>query len=142
MVWDLQNLNYFAIVLAAITANVISALWFGPYMFGSIWAPLVAKNQASVSGVPRAVPLVVSILTSLVVAFLLAILVGQMGGGPNNGLVVGAIAGVGIFAMSGAPHAVFSNRPPLIFILEASQTSASMVAMGVILGCWEKFLNA
>ena len=134
---QLQELNYIAIVFAAIAANVIGALWYSKLMFANAWLPLVGKTEEEVSGEPSVVPFVVSIASSILLAFVLAILIDQIGGGVNTGVIVGAIAGVGIFAMGDAPHAAFVGRPPMLYLIDAGQSSTSMIAMGAIIGTWE-----
>lgn len=138
MDWHLQDLNYVAIVFAAIAANVIGAAWYSKLMFANAWLPLVGKSEEEVSGTQTVLPFVVSIASSIVLAFVLAIIIDQVGSGVNAGVIVGAIAGVGIFAMGDAPHAAFVGRPPMLYLIDAGQTSTGMIAMGAILGTWRE----
>lgn len=135
-VWDWGGLNWLAIVVAMISLMVISSLWYLKPVTGRWWMVDLGITeedmQANASWAMFAWPIV----TGLVSAIAMALLIENIGGGAAEGLVVGAVTGLGIAAMTEIPHYIFGLQPKRLMIINAGQMAATLTVMGLILGAW------
>lgn len=131
----LGQLNYFAIVAAAVAAFVIGGVWYSNGLFGKAWQQetglsdqqLAARNVGTVFGVS----FVLTLVASLVFAMFL---------GPRPAfsfaLFAGLSAGVAWVATSIGISYLFEARSLRLFLINAGYHVAQFTAMGAILGLW------
>lgn len=131
----LGQLNYFAVVAAAVAAFVIGGAWYSAALFGKAWQQetgltdqqLGARNAGMVFGVSFALTLV----ASLVFAMFL---------GPRPALpfalFAGVSAGVAWVATSFGINYLFEAKSLRLFLINAGYHVAQFTAMGAILGLW------
>ena len=134
---DLQlgEINYLAVIVAALAHMAIGFLWYGP-LFGETWIRSIGKTREEIAGGGN-VPYVVSTLSTLVMAFALALLLTL----PDQvnvvtGIVFGLLAAVGFIAPAVATGAVFESRPWTVTLLTIGYEGVSLLVMGAILGAW------
>ena len=134
--FQLGEINYLAVLAAAVAHMAIGFLWYGP-LFGGTWMRAIGKTREEISETGGALPYAVSIVSTLVLAFVLALFLTL----PDQvdlvtGIVFGLIAAVGFIAPAVATGAVFEGRPWTVTFLTIGYELISLVVMGAILGAW------
>ena len=133
---DLSQINYFAVVVAALISFVIGGAWYSPALFGKAWqkengfADDHAKdaNMAKIFGT--------SFLLSLIIAFNLAAFLG-----PDSdlvsGMIYGGLAGIGWVAASLGILYLFEKKSMKLFLINAGYQAVTYIIMGGIIGLWK-----
>lgn len=132
---QLGQLNYFAIVAAAVAAFVIGGVWYSAGLFGKAWQQetgisdqqLAARNPGTVFGV--------AFVLTLVASFVFAMFLGPR---PAFGfaLFAGISAGAAWVATSFGINYLFEAKSLRLFLINAGYHVAQFAAMGAILGLW------
>ena len=133
------HINIFAVVVAAIVAFGIGALWYSPFLFAKQWLEFNGygpeKLQAMRKDAARAYG--ISFVCYLVMAAAFDVLVrithiqAVVGGAK-----LGFLLWVGFVAATGLVAKVYSGKPFRAFALDAGYQLVYLVAMGLILVAW------
>jgi uncharacterized membrane protein len=83
-----QNLNWLAIIVAAISAFALGGLWYSPVLFVKIWMRETGITEESSKSGNMVKIFVLSFILALIASFLLALFLGADAGGG-----IGALAG-------------------------------------------------
>jgi hypothetical protein len=131
--------NYFAVLVAAIAAMVLGALWYSPLLFGKLWMALSGLgekklNDMKAKGMTKGY--VLGFLSNLVMAYVLAWVIGLGGVNIQNGLMISALAWLGFLATSSLGGVLWEGKSPKLYLLNAAHSLTSMLIMGAILGAW------
>lgn len=131
---DLHSLNYFAILVAAISAFFIGGLWYSPVLLGGAWK----KANGFLAGVPGAGPKVFAIgfVLSLVMAVNLAMFLNDPKTTTVWGASAGFLAGFGWAAMGLGIVALFERRSAKYVLINGGYLTVALTVMGAILGAW------
>ena len=129
--------NYLAVVVAAVAAFVVSAMWYTIFADASMELRGIDPDTAANVGTPPWTMLFV-IAQSLVVASMLAYFVGHLGIVDWRGAVrLGAL--VWVFpAMILLGFVVHENVPLMLAAIHAGDWLVKLLLMTVILGVWRK----
>jgi len=134
------TINYFAIVLAALSTMFVGSVWYTPKVFGNTWMKLakVDPNQ-KVSGWSMTSLLGGAFLTSLITAFVLAYFAGvthkAFGGSFLNGaLFVGLLGWLGFTATRIHMHDSFEGRRKKLTSLNIAHEFVAIMIMALIIG--------
>jgi hypothetical protein len=131
---DMSNINWLAVIGAAISAFVIGGLWYGP-LFGKAWMSTTGKTPEELA--KRNMPMVfgVSLLLMLIAAVNLEMFIGAEGD-VSFGALAGFLAGFGWVATFFGVVYLFEARPMKAFWINAGYSIVSLTVMGAILGAW------
>jgi|SRR5579864_3395386 hypothetical protein len=131
----LQHLNYWAILVAAISAFLVGGLWYSPIMFEALWKK---ANRFGANEAPPATPkiFIISFILSLVMSFNLAMFLNDPKTTAAWGATAGFLAGFGWVAMGIAIVSQFEHRPWSYVIVNGGYLTVALVIMGAILGAW------
>lgn len=131
----MPELNYLAILVAALASFGLGGLWYSPVLFGNAWMAASGfteeqarqGNQAKIFGIA----FVWALLGAAVFALFL---------GPAPGLWFGAGAGfaAGFFWITGAMAISyqFEHRPTKLLLINGGYHTVQYTMYGVILGVW------
>lgn len=131
-----QNLNWLAIIVAALSAFALGGLWYSPLMFVKRWMketgiipdPNRRTNMGKIFGL--------SFLLSLIASFFLAMFIGAKAGA-GFGAMAGFMAGLGwVFTFMGIIY-LFESRTFVHFLINAGYSVLSLTIMGAIIGVWQ-----
>jgi hypothetical protein len=131
-----QNLNWLAIIVAALSAFALGGLWYSPILFVNRWMREsgITEESAKESNMLKIFGL--SAILALVASFFLAMFLGKDAGG-GHGALAGFMAGFGwVFTFIGITY-LFERKTFAHFIINASYGVASMTLMGFIIGIWQ-----
>lgn len=131
----LETVNWVGVVVAAIAAFALGALWYGP-LFSKPWMRAQGADREGIAAGPPLGPLLaVQFGVTIITATVLAIIIGRFGGGLVTGLVVGLMCAAGFVATSKLGDLLFSPRSnSTIYYIEAGNQLVSYALMGAILG--------
>jgi hypothetical protein len=131
-----QNLNWLAIIVAAISAFVLGGLWYSPLMFVKRWMKETGITPDATKRTNMGKIFGLAFLLSLVASFFLAMFIGPNAGGAF-GALAGFMAGFGwVFTFIGISY-LFESRTFAHFLINAMYSVVSLTIMGLIIGVWQ-----
>lgn len=129
------EINWLALVVAALVNVVIGSLWYGPVLFGRQWQKVTGQRAGEMGN--GGLGYGITILGSLVQAFILVHFVRYAGA---LTAVRGAEAGfwlwLGFVAIASLVHHVFEGRPWRLWQINAGYFLVVMVINGALLAAW------
>ena len=134
---DLSRINYFAVVVAALVAMVIGAIWYNPAVLGTKWMEEAGLTAPPEESMMRAYAL--GFVAALVVAFCLALIIDWVKIGSWQCAVgVAVVCWVGFAATVRADGVIFAGRPLGLFWIDGGYDLVAYAVMGAIIGLWRK----
>lgn len=131
-----QNLNWLAIIIAAVSAFILGGLWYSPVMFAKRWMKESGVTQESARNSNVVKTFGISFILALIASFFLALFIGN-DTGAVYGAVAGFMAGIGwVFTFMGISY-LFEARSFTHFLINAGYSVASLTIMGLIIGVWQ-----
>jgi Protein of unknown function (DUF1761) len=130
------NLNWLSIVVAAVSAFALGALWYSPVLFVKIWMKETGITEESAKDSNMVKIFGLSFLLSFLASFFLALFIGADAGG-GFGATAGFMAGLGwVFTFMGITY-LFERRSLAHFLINSLYSVASLTLMGFIIGVWQ-----
>jgi hypothetical protein len=136
----MPKLNYLAVVVVAITALVVGAVWYSPFLFGKAYMEVRGLNPGAMADMrPAAGELLGEFAKNLVVAFVLAHFVVRLGVGDWKGaLQLGLWLWFGFQAMLLMGAVLHEKMPWMLYAIHAGDALVKTLSMTVILGVWRR----
>jgi len=131
----LDDLNFLAILVAAIASMALGALWYSPLLFGNAWLQELGKDADDLgSPLPAMIGSAVSCLVS---AICVAIFVQALNAeSVVEGAVVGLLCGLGLVAMSMLSDSLFSGWGWRLYFIQMGYRAVYLALMGSTIGGW------
>lgn len=131
----LAQLNYLAILTAAVAAFGIGGFWYSPALFGRAWQREAGLTDERLAARGAGMVFGVSFVLTVVASFVFAMFLGPK---PAFGLALfaGLSAGVAWVATSFGINYLFEAKSLKLFGINAGYHVAQFTAMGAILGLW------
>ena len=128
------DLNWIAVVVAALVPMVLGALWYSPVLFAQPWMRAVGKTEEDLrSGATTGY--VVAALAALVISYSLARIVRWAEVDDLwNGALVGLLAWIGFVATTSGVNTVFAGRPRSLFAIDSGYYLTALLVMGALHG--------
>ena len=133
---DAANINYLAVLVAALSTFLLGGLWYSPLLFGKAWMRANNFNDADLQTFSKARMFGWSFVFSLVMAVNLAMFLAGPGTNVSWGMTAGALAGFSWVAMATAIVGVFENRSWAYILINGGYMTVAFVVMGAIIGVW------
>ncbi len=132
------EVNYVAVVLAALSTMVVGSIWYTPKVFGKAWMSLAGLKQKDLekNGMwPIAITLVVSLITAYVLAHV-AYLSNSFFGNSflQDTLTTAFWAWLGFTAARFITHDAFEARRKKLTLLNISHELVTFLVMGLVVG--------
>ena len=133
---NMQTLNVWAILTAAVSAFVLGGLWYSPLLFLNAWkrANGFAKDQPPPASPAKTFG--ISFVFSLIMSFNLAMFLNEPKTDLAWGATAGFLAGFGWVAMGIGIVSLFERRPWLYVLVNGGYLTVALTLMGSILGAW------
>jgi len=132
---DLSQINFLAVVVAAVVGFGVGAIWYSPVLFSNAWLKETGIKKDGDQQRSPALIFGLAFLATLVIAFNLAMFLG-----PQASLATGALygffAGFGWVAMSFAINDLFELRSFKLYAINAGYYTLIFTIMGAIIGAW------
>lgn len=132
---NMSTLNVWAILVAAVVAFMLGALWFSPALFGKAWK---RANGFGANEPPRANTqmMILAFVLTLVMAANLAMFLNDPKTTLAWGAMAGFLAGFGWIVMGMGIVSIFERRPLSYVLVNGGFLTVVLVVMGTILGGW------
>ena len=133
------DVNWLAIIVAAVAAFAIGALWYSPAVFGRQWMAAHGHTPEQLAAMQSSMAktYTFSFVTYVIMAMVLALLMGLTGATTAiQGIVLAVVAWLGFGFTIGLNTNLYSNKPPGAFIIDAGYQLVHVIVMGAILGAW------
>jgi hypothetical protein len=131
-----MEINYFAVIAAAVSTFVIGGLWYSPLLFQGAW---LAANGSSVASLQKGGETRI-FAGSFVLSLIMALNLAAFLSGPDTtvawGATAGALAGLGWVALGIGVVALFERRPLAYALINGGYWAVAFTVMGAILGAW------
>lgn len=132
---DTSFLNYWAILVSALSTFMIGGLWYSPAVFGKAWMKengfteedLKKGNMTKIFGL--------AFLMGLIAAINLAMFLGPDADVSMGGFY-GFLTGFGWVATFVGTHYLFERRSFKLFLINAGYSVVALTIMGLIIGGW------
>ena len=127
------SINWLAVIVAALSAFVIGALWYGP-LFGTAWMNESGLTEEDITSANMPVIYGTAFVLEFVIAVNLAYFVD--GSSVALGALYGFFAGFGWIAMAMGVTYLFSQKSLTLWAIDSFYFVVSLTLMGVILTAW------
>jgi hypothetical protein len=128
-----SNINYFAVIVAALVHTVIGLIWFQPWFFGQKWAALTNK---SLNPATKWIP--AGLLGHVVMILVLAMIINMSGATTFlEGGMIGAIVCVGFMATLETGELIWEKIPFKLFLIRVGNQLLGLFISGGILAIWK-----
>jgi hypothetical protein len=128
------DVNWLAVVGAAVAKFVIGGVWYSPVAFGPRWGALVGVSPDAFKA--RMVPaMAVDFVSGLVLAWVLANALQFMGAvGLIPGIRTSFFLWLGFIATTLVSTTMYEGRPMALFVITGGYYLVSLLVMGAIIG--------
>jgi hypothetical protein len=133
---DFGTINYFAVLVAALSTFVLGGLWYSPMLFGKAWMRINNFSDADLKTFSKARMFGWSFVFSLVMALNLAMFLNAPTTNTTWGMTAGALTGLGWVAMAIAIIGMFENKSWGYILINGGYMTAAFTVMGAIIGAW------
>jgi uncharacterized membrane protein len=131
-----QNLNWLAIIVAAVSAFILGGLWYSPLMFVKRWMKETGITEESTKNANMLKLFGFSFILSFIASFFLAMFIGT-GAGGAFGALAGFMAGFGwVLTFMGIIY-LFESRSLALLLINGGYSVISLTIMGFIIGIWQ-----
>ncbi len=130
------DVNWLAVLAAALAKFVIGGAWYSPPMFGPRWGAIVGVSPEAFKA--RMAPaMVTDLVASLVLAWVLANVLKFTGvAGLVPGVRVSFFLWLGFVATPLLSTTVYEGRPLALFVINGGYWLVSIMVMGAVIGVW------
>jgi hypothetical protein len=130
-----MDINYLAVVAAAVSAFVLGGLWYSPLLFANAWMAASGVTPEQAQNANMAKVLGVSFVWALLGALVFAMFLGPQ---PSLGLGVGAGFSAGLFWVAGsyAINYQFEQKPLKLLLINGGYHTVQYTLYGLILALW------
>ena len=129
------QINYLAVITAAVSAFLLGGLWYSPALFGKRWMALCGMTEERAAQANQAKVFGVAFAWSLLGALVFAMFLGPA---PAFGFATGAGFAAGLFWVAGsfAINYQFEQRPLGLLVINGGYHTVQYTLFGAILGLW------
>lgn len=129
------QINFLAVIAAALACFLIGGLWYSPLLFGNAWMRANGFTDADLKRGSMPVIFGAAFVFSLLMAANLAAFIGP-DATLQFALAASVAAGLGWAAFGLAVVALFERRSWTYILINGGYLTVAFAAMGLILGIW------
>ena len=129
-------LNFWAILVAALSTFLIGGLWYSPALFGKAWMKENGFTEEGMKNSNMVKIFGLAFLLGLIAAVNLAMFMGEESR-PSMGALWGFLAGIGWVATFVGMHYLFERKSFRLFLINAGYSIVALTVMGVIIAWWK-----
>lgn len=128
----MPDINYYAVIVAALLSFAVGGLWYSPLLFGKLWLEEMQIKAEDLKQKPSV--FILSLVFSLLAVFIIADLLG-----PNPELIsaitISGLIGAVVFLALGITYQ-FSNKTLRHLLIDGGYHIVQFTLFGLILGSW------
>lgn len=132
----ISNINYLAVIAAALASMAIGAVWYSPLLFVKTWMKENGFTPENLKHRSPFTPMIFSFILTNIMAFVLALFLA----GPSDvawGMIAGGLAGVGWVSLSLGVIYLFEGKSLKLWLINGGYCMLSFIVMGAIIGGWK-----
>jgi hypothetical protein len=132
----MPEINYLAVLVAAIAAMALGALWYSKLLFGKKWQELVGKTDEELKkGAGKAIG--GTAVAWLIISYVLAHFIDYTSATTwDAGLVTALWIGLGFMAMSQLIITLYEDRKMSLFAISVGYQVLAVAIMAIIHALW------
>lgn len=135
------EVNYLAVVSAAVAAMVVGFVYYSPFVLGKPWMKLMGLTSESVKAAQRemariyGISFVLALVTGYVLYHIMSLSMAFFNYNPvSTGLTSGFWVWIGFVMPVQLTEVLFSKKPVKLFGINTGYQLVSLLAMGVVIG--------
>jgi hypothetical protein len=131
----MPEVNYLAVLAAAVSAFILGAIWYAPPVFGRAWQRETGLTDEQLKAGNKGLIFGGSFVLTLAASWMFALFLGPK---PAFGFAIGAGFAAGVFwvATSFGVNYLFEFKSLRLFLINAGYHAAQFTIIGAILGLW------
>ncbi len=129
-----MQINWLAVMVAALSAFVLGGLWYGP-LFRQAWCREAGIDPDAPTKHPRRV-FGIAFVASFIAAAAFAWVIGPAPG-LRMAVLDGLVAGLAIVAMSFGINYAFAQRSYKLWLIDGGYHTLQFALYGLIIGLWQ-----
>ncbi len=131
------NVNYLAVLVAAISAMVVGFIWYSESFFGKIWIELNHITEKDNIGSSMGKNYSIMFMSSVVMAVVLAWLINLSNSSTLlDGMILAFWMWLGFVVTTFLSEVLFAKKPWKMFFIQSGYYLATLMVMGAILAIW------
>jgi hypothetical protein len=131
------EINYIAVLVAAVINFVIGGIWYSPGLFGPRWMTAIGKSEADLKRGNMRVAYIGAFAAAVMMAYALALFIGfAQAKTVLQGAGIGLWAWVGFVAAPRLSNYLFAGWPRDLYFINNGYHLVSLLIMGAILAIW------
>ena len=138
MTFQLDQVNYWAVLVSAVATFMIGGIWYGA-VFAKAWATIHGFSEEELKAMEKNTPrsFAIFFLGDLLAAFVMSMFVINLGiDSVQGGVQLGLAVWVGVSVTGGSARNAAYNKPLSAFLIDVCHELLSVVAMCAIVGAW------
>ena len=132
---EFPPINYWAVIVAAVSTFALGSLWYSPLMFEKPWMKELGFTKKGMGKPNMLKTFGIAFILMFIIAFNLAAFIGTESDW-KSGMMAGALAGIGWVASAIGVNYLFERKSFRFFLINAGYLAVSFTIMGCILGAW------
>ncbi|MFL5488117.1 MAG: DUF1761 domain-containing protein [Gemmatimonadaceae bacterium] len=141
---EIPEVNYLAVLAAAVVIFVLGGLWYSPILFAKRWIALQGRTEEQMKAEAAAANMPLLYLGAFVTAFITAWVMAHLLGhiavhspmSAGHGAMFGALCWLGFAATTSYATAAFSGKSKQLWLIDTAYNLVSFVLAGIILAVW------
>lgn len=133
---ELPNLNFFAVLVAAISSFLVGSIWYSPILFGKMWMKELNFTDEDLRKGNVTKMYILSFIVAVIIALNLAFFIGN-DAGLIWGMTAGFLAGFGWVAMAIGLTYLFEGKSLRLYLINAGYHVITFSISGGIIGVWQ-----
>ena len=132
------DVNWLAVIVAAILPMIIGSLWYGP-LFGKQWMDMIGFTEEEIRADFNPAKsyggsVVGAFLTALVLAVLLPLMDGS--GAISNALLLAGLCWAGFYLPFGWQSVAFEKKKLGLYVMSMAYNLVTLIAVAILIAVW------
>ncbi|OGK15699.1 hypothetical protein A2862_03005 [Candidatus Roizmanbacteria bacterium RIFCSPHIGHO2_01_FULL_38_41] len=137
MMFNIENINLVAVLIAAVISMVIGYIWYSQGVFGKDWMKMMGLKESAMKGDMAKKSMMAGFVAELLTAYILAHLINILGViTVPEALQLGFWLWLGFRATLEIGNQLWGGHPMKMFYINSGYRLVSMLAMATILTTW------
>ena len=128
-----SDINWFSVILAALSAFAIGSLWYSPLLFGKFWQKEIKLSDEDIKDANMPLIFGSSFVLNVIAALVLDMFIGKEATA-GFGAIAGFLVGIAWVATSLGINYLFARKTLKLYFIDAGYFVVFFPVMGLILG--------
>lgn len=129
------HVNYWAVLVAAVSSFAVGALWYAPFLTGKAWQKEAGLTDEQLKEANMGKTFGLAFVMSVIIAYGMAMFFGGEAD-LHKGAMWGMMTALFFVIPSFAINDLFEHRPLKLWLINAGYNLVTYTIMGAILGAW------